>query len=1013
MRSMTERLLIRVGQAALATAAVALLATAAIASDGLDRVPGFYRTSWLPDERSPVDIRALAQTNDGYLWVGGRTGLYRFDGVRFERFEPPLDPALPAQVVTALATDGKDGLWIAMAGGHTLKLRDNRFEQVATLGDGVGPVVRFLAAESTQPYALTNDGLFQLEAGTWRPLRVFDAAEDNRHYDAWLDARETLWVATATGIHVRDAGQEGFRKVTDRAAGYGRFSASRDGDLWFCGEIEGLVKVAPGPLHRPGGGGTCHQFFIDSRDEAWIGAANGAGRAPLAALEQDPGATFANLAKDAFGEGAIAKAFVEDNEGNIWVGTSQGLRQFRRNRLQEPDSPGGSGGVAPAGDDGIWLISHARGLIHVGATTTSYPEAGTRLTHIARGHDGILWVGGQRRGELLRIEGKTISAVPFPPGEEDVYVNAIGSGTEASLWVSTQPSPKGQIYRRSGDTWVPRGGVGGLPESPATSVMVDARDRAWIGYADSRVYMVDGMQTTLFDTSDGLDVGIVRTVVHRGNATYVGGDDGIFVMTRSSFRPLPLRRPHRALGVVDMLFTQQGDLWINQAGSVLRLPATELARLEADAAHEVQAESFDSRDGRKGSPVAYAPLPSLAETDNGTLWIAGANLTTVVPTAITRNQRAPAVDLVFVDINGVRARPATSVISVPPGDNEVGFGYTALSLTMPERVQFKYQLEGYDPRWREGGMERSVSYSNLPPGDYRFRVIASNNDGVWNETGASANLQVHPAYHQTTWFRIGTALTVMLSAAWAVRARVRFVATRIKDRMRERSRERERIARELHDTLLQGIQGLILHFQSVADDIPMQDPNRSQMEKALDRADKMMGEARERVSDLRLQQEGASLGLSLKRHLVELEPKEDVLVRVRETGTTHDLVAIVRIEILRIVHEAIANALQHSRPKRLRIIVLYGPRSLRVRVRDDGCGLREPAAAARPGHWGLRGMQERANGIGAQLCISAAKGDGTTVDLRVPVSIAYADHQVPLRIRMAELVRRLWSRRAS
>jgi signal transduction histidine kinase/ligand-binding sensor domain-containing protein len=1008
MRSKSAVAFARLGRAIVVAAGIgATCVPSGASADGLEWVPGYYRTSWLPDERTPVDIQALAQTRDGYLWLGGRTGLYRFDGARIERFEPPLDPALPAHAVTALASDEGGGLWIAMSGGHTLRLKDHRLEHEAILPVASGPVLRFVASDSAHPLALTTSGLFLLDAATWRPLRIDGLAQDVRYYDAWLDARGGLWVATTAGIRVRDAGRREFRIVTDQTTGSGRFSSSRNGDLWFCGELGGLFKLSPELLGPEPGGGTCYQFFIDSENGAWIMSSLGEGRRTLAALEHDAAAAFEGLIVDAMGQDAIGRAFLEDQEGNVWVGTAHGLVQFRRNRLQEPPSPGGTGGLAPA-DDGVWVISHSRGLMRVGPATTTYPDAGKRFTYITRGPHGVIWAGGQRRGELIRIEGEDLTSVPFPPGAEDVYVNAIGAGREGSLWVSTQPSPKGMVYRRNGSDWIPRGGVPGLPEMAASAISVDADERAWIGYADNQLFVVDGTQTIRFDQDDGLDVGVVRHVLHRGGATYVGGDNGVFVRTQGGFRPVRLRKPHRALGVVDMLFTRKGDLWVNQAGSVLRLPAAELAHILEDAAYEAGAESFDSRDGRKGSPPAMAPHPTLAETDDGMLWIAGANLTAVASTDIPRNSHVPGVELVFIDVNGVRTRPGKAAIEIAPGGNDVTIGYTALSLTMPERVRFRYRLEGYDARWREGGVERSAAYANLPPGNYRFKVIASNNDGVWNEVGAGVALRVRPAYHQTLWFKLGATLTVLLALAWAMRARMRFIAARIKDRMRERSRERERIARELHDTLLQGIQGLILHFQSIADDIPAQDPNRQQMEKALDRADQMMGEARESVSDLRLQQEGASLGASLQRHFGELRPKDNLVARVRETGIPHDLVPVVRTEVLRIAHEAIANALQHSRLRRLHIVVRYDPRALSLRVRDDGCGLAGATAqSARPGHWGLRGMQERATGIAAQLRVAAAKGRGTVVDLRVPASIAYADHHNPIRLRLAERFRRL------
>ena len=333
-------------------------------------------------------------------------------------------------------------------------------------------------------------------------------------------------------------------------------------------------------------------------------------------------------------------------------------------------------------------------------------------------------------------------------------------------------------------------------------------------------------------------------------------------------------------------------------------------------------------------------------------------------------------------------------LRLPALNRDLEVDYTALSLVAPERIRFKYRLEGYDKDWQDAGKRRQAFYTNLPPRHYRFRVIASNNSRLWNEAGDSLEFSVDPAYYQTNWFRalIGV---VVLGAAWGLyRFRLHQIARQFDIRLEERIGERSRMARDLHDTLLQGFQGLMLRLQALDDSLP-QGQTKDELERTLDRGDEVLAESRKAVHDLRSSTTVTNeLAQALKAVGEELSSEESATFRLTVEGRSLELHPIVRDEFYRIAREALRNAFSHARAHHIEVEITYDERLLRLRIRDDGGGIPpEILEAGRTGHYGLAGMRERAGQIGATLDIWSGAGTGTEIDLSVPGSIAYSKNQ--------------------
>jgi signal transduction histidine kinase len=400
---------------------------------------------------------------------------------------------------------------------------------------------------------------------------------------------------------------------------------------------------------------------------------------------------------------------------------------------------------------------------------------------------------------------------------------------------------------------------------------------------------------------------------------------------------------------------------------------------------------------RSPSSIRYmrrTPEPSLVESRDGRLWFATtrsvASLTLNLLEAL-RNRVPPTVKALSVSAGGKMFRNMNSV-HLPAHSDHIQIDYTATSLAVPERVLFRYKLDGVDNAWREAGTQREVSYTNLEPGEYRFHVTAANNDGLWSLKEAELRIFIQPAYYQTSWFRALCLSSVLIAAWFAVRFRIRSVTTQLRTRLLERVSERERIARELHDTLLQSLFGLMLQFQTAADRLPEGDSARPALDRALRQSELVMNEGRQRIKTLRTEQaEVATLTDAIQKISFELEPLGYARFQLAVEGPPRVIRVAVQEEVLLIAREALVNAYTHANATCIRVDVSYSRRGLCLSVLDDGRGI-DPVYCenGREDHWGLSGMRERASKVRASITVRRREVGGTAVDLRVPAAVAFA-----------------------
>jgi signal transduction histidine kinase len=496
----------------------------------------------------------------------------------------------------------------------------------------------------------------------------------------------------------------------------------------------------------------------------------------------------------------------------------------------------------------------------------------------------------------------------------------------------------------------------------------------------------------------------------RAGNVWASGDGGLSKFDNGTFRAVSTRGGFPARSVFGLTEDDPGYWWLVTDVGVLRIPAGDLDRALSDSSYRIRFETLNPLDDLTAKPRQGAPIPVIATTADGRIWFATTSgLAYVDPRRMPKNNLPPPVHIERVKVDGKDVLLGAGM-PLPHRTKDLEIDYTALSLTIPERVLFRYKLEGKDTDWYDVGSRRQAYYGALPPGKYTFRVIACNNDGVWNEAGAAWTFSVTPAFYQTWWFDALCVMAGSLLLAGAYRLRIRQIAAALNARFDERLAERTRLAREFHDTLLQTIQG----SKMVADDALKHNSDATKMQHAMERLSEWLGQAieegRAALSSLRSSTtERNDMAEALQRAGEECQFQRPVEFGLLVHGAPREMHPIVRDEVYRIGYEAIRNACVHSEGSRLNVELGYLD-DLVLRVCDNGRGIDpELAENGKGGHFGVTGMHERASRLHGRLTISSSPGSGTEVTLVVPDNIAFRQPDSGKRMRF-RTIRRILGR---
>jgi signal transduction histidine kinase/ligand-binding sensor domain-containing protein len=961
-----------------------------------------HHDMWTARDGMPGDVYNMTQSTDGWLWFAATSGLYRFDGVRFERMRALGGVPLASQVITAVRAFSDGSLWIGYRYGGLSVYQGGRLRHYGP-SDGyeAGPVFDIDRDRQGRTWSINSNGLYRLHGTRWRRAGE-DAGLPGSPRGMLADGTGRLWVTTETALYVLGANDQRFTRTEVAGARMMPFG-DRHGRIWIDhgGRLERLPENLAGPAGPVAAQPASASPRLFDRDgNLWVAgceglcrvAASRIGQAQHVAWLPPSGERIQNLPEVS---SASTLNVLEDREGNIWVSTRRGLDRYRHDRLLRIPLVQGMDYAALAvdGDGQPWTAGGIRPVLQRWRTDSGVPSAavtaaGADISTLAVGIDGALLVGRSGRVERRRQEVTATIALPKPaPGSRETAVRAL-LDTPAGLWANLS---RGSVYRYAAGEWTP-GTALGLPDLASTCMGLGPDGAIWFGYrGDALVSLHEGV-VRRYGPSDGLAIGIAGILYAAGSDLLAAGDNGLAVFRNGRFQRIQTADPDVLTNISGIVRTPDGDLWLNGGKGLVRIrTAAWTALLRSLPAVLVDYELFDSIDGYPGAGHFRLGKNSLALDGRGGIWVSGTDgVAWLDPRRLRRNDDVPPVAILSVTAGQQNFAPSRRV-ELPAGSQDVQISYTALSFTLPERVRFQYRLEGVDASWRDAKDRRTAYYTNLGPGTYRFRVKAANEDGTWNEQGASVDLTIAPTFTQSLAFRLICVILAVMLVSFLVWLWFRRSTRQLRALLLERASERERIARILHDTLLQSVQSLLLVFGGAYKRLPADSPDRERLAASLRLADRTVKEGIEEVRTLR----GTfTTGDDLIRTLTvlgeTLSEQFGPRFSLHVEGSPRALRRDVANEIAFIAREGLHNAYRHARATAVGVDIVFGDDAFVLRVHDDGMGM-DASRAGAEGHWGLIGMRERAVGIQAALTVSPGEYGGTVITLRVLARDVYKD----------------------
>jgi len=977
-----------------------LQAGTAHALDPSRRITQYGLDVWLTRDGLPQNsVRALVQTRDGYLWLGTWGGLARFDGVRFAVFSGANTPALRDSRITALLEDADGSLWIGTAAGGLIRLKDGAFEAYRSEAD---TSYEERSRWQIRSIARGRDGALWIgtSGGGFRRFKNgrFSRLLMDRHVvRAILEDRSgRLWVATSSGVlEMSWIEPETFRIERQLLPDHLVNGLYQDaaGDIWIAAR-GGLTRVHGGRVTTFGQAqgfpaDAALSICADRDGNLWIGTSGGG-------LVRMRGERFDALtARDGLSNDVIPALF-EDAEGSLWIGSNDGLNQLRDTRFtvvtaREGLTADAVTSVLPAADGSLWIGTDGGGLNRlrdgqIAAFTTANGLVSNYTGALFEASDGSVWTTGD--GVVTRLARGKLRVYSAADGVPKGFVSAIAEDRDGHIVIGGE----GPVRELKADRFVV------YPGQPAgiEYCYSMSRDRAgdlWFATTGGLVHISrDGYR--VYTTKDGLPDNGVHSVYQDAAGTVWIATIGGLARLRDGAVTSFAKAGSLGEIVFEILEDNGRNLWLNGRQGILRASIAELDAYAAGTRRDVPVAIYGLADGLKSTEYngAYIQRPACRSRD-GRLWFATTRgVATIDPSVDRINPIAPPIVVEGV-VAGGRAE-TRGPVRVAAGTNAFEVHYTALSLRTPSRVRFTYLLEGLDAGWIDAGSRRAAYYSHVPPGRYRFRLRAANSDGVWNDAGAAFDIHVLPYFYQTSWFRASLAGLVVVVAIGLHRLRLR----RLERQFSLVMKERNRIAREIHDTLAQGLAGIGLHLSAIQDD-PAAVTRERHVEKARQLVETNLAEARRSVWDLHPQYlDRHDLVSALSRMAAELGEATNGRIRVRTAGAPYRLSSDVERNLFRIAQEAVTNAIRHAAARRVDIEVRFDPDRTHVAIADDGRGF-DPNAAH--DGFGLTSMRERASQIGAALSLESGPSSGTRVTLVVP-RVASGGSRVP---RIAALAR--------
>lgn len=952
-------------------------------------MPEFIRDRWGAEQGFPGGaVNAITETPDGYLWIGAEKGLVRFDGTNFRLFNRANPSTLPASPVLGLTTDAEGSLWIRLQSANLLRYRAGKLETplpdlipaesgVTAMCRGKNGDVLLARANGMLRY---SEGKMQTVFSTNAPNPLVISMAETNDGRIWMGTRDVGLFRLDNGQATVVAGLVPDKKVNS-------VLPAGEADLWV-GTDGGLVRWTRSGFTSDGVPESLRHARIvtmlrDREGNTWVATSQGLWK--VGARGAAPADERTNSSR-----GAV-NALFEDRDGNLWVGSSHGLERWRESvfltHSMAEDSPSEYGGPLYAdGEERIWFAPSMGGLGRLKGTqmeSVRLPGLSTDVVYSIAGGGHEVWIGRQRGGlTCLHLTAGTPRFESFTQdrGLARNTVYAVHRSRDGTVWAGTLG---GGVSRLRNGVFTTYDTSNGLASDTVTSIAETADGTMWFATPNG-LSSFAREQWRAYTGADGLPPGNVDCLfADAGGMLWIGTGKGLLHFASGRVetpRRIPEQLLDETLGITE---DRYGWLWVATANQVLRVNRN---RLLGGALSDGDVRRFGPADGLRGT-IGLKRHRSLITDPQGRVWLSlNRGIAVADPARLSRRTTPTPVQIESISADGA-AVSLSGPIEIPPAPRRLTFKYAGVNLSNPELVRFRYTLDGNDAGWSEPAPLLEASYTNLSPGSYRFRVMARNPDGDWNGEEAVIGFRVKPAYWQTWWFRLCVVLACLLAITGVYRRRLHRVTRQMNRRFEERLVERTRIAQELHDTLLQGFLSASMQLHVAAETLPADSPAKAELTRVLQLMRQVTEEGRNAVRGLRSRQpDTPSLEEALSKVREEEPVRNGTAFRMIVEGQPRPLHPVLRDEVYRIAREALVNAFRHSGATSIEAELEYTKNELRVLVRDNGCGIddRVLRSGNAEGHWGLPGMRERAERIGAHLSVWSRAAAGTEVVLSVP-----------------------------
>jgi len=953
-------------------------------------------TAWQAEQGLPQNtVQAVEQTRDGYLWLGTQEGLVRFDGISFTVFDAASTPAFQSPNVQCLLSTKDGALWIGTEGGGLVRLVNGAFKRFGA-GDGLAsPTIRALHEDHTGVLraGTYGGGLCRFGGERFACLTSKEGLPDDRVSAVTEDASGAIYVGTNTGVLAKvDAGDHATPFSTPFGGAVVDLLSEPGGSILVAART-GLFREKNGKREALVSGDAVSRLLVD-RDGNLFAGTGARGLLRVRASGVEALSTREGMTNDR------VRALHEDREGNLWVGTEGGgLVRLKDGKVVPYGAREGLPnenvyGVLAVSDGTVWAGTRGSGVAvlrdHEFTTLTRRDGLPSDIVFaLLETRDGKVYLGTEGGGlAVVEKEGKGRAravAGKESLGAETVF--SLAEGPSGEIWIGTAGAGLARLAKEGVTRF---GAKDGLASGVVFALLPSPDGSLLVGTYGAGLYRFDGKTFEKIGAGTALEKATVFSLARDGDgALWIGTyGSGLFELSGGRLGRVTAKQGLFNDIVYAIADDGLGNLYMTCNKGIFRARKSDLSAVARGQAASVVSTSFGAAEGMRDRECNGAFQPAATRTSDGRLFFPTIRgLVAIDPAHLKTNVVPPPVVVSALRHDGreVPLSPGASRPILPPGRGGLEIAYAGLSFSAPERVLFRYRLEGFDRTWVDAGSRRTAFYTNLPPGDYVFRVVACNEDGVFGAEGASLPLRLRPHFWQTRAFDLFL-LALAAALGWGMhRLRLR----RLRERFEVVLLERSRLAREMHDTIAQGLTAIGLQLEN-AEESFAEDPEEAKgfLARAKSIARSSLAEARRSIWALRPEAlERSSLPDALRDFASSppagTGPPAALVVRGRPLKLHHQ----TENEILRIAQEALTNAWKYAGARRIDVSLTYEEEKVSLTVRDDGKGFEAArAVSAEGGGFGLVGMKERARTLGGEADVKSAPGEGTVVTVSLPRS---------------------------